>query len=1493
MSLGFLNERSFFLNNTAEIPMRYRLRIPDVDGAPHKEFVVTPDTGIVLPHGKQELRLEFISKVVQKYSLAMLVDVEAVGDSQLSLLITADCIVPKIYPSTYEVDFLSAQYGGAFVGYTYESTLQISNPSHLPAKCEVVDSMPMLKTIGEFVAELDGSGMPRAIVPAKGSIDVKVKFTAAQLGQMSLPMYVRIVGLEENAFTVELNANAIGPNLLLSGPAIPSPKVIVLPKEVVDGKVEMTPTFIKIDASTAEEKPPKGAVGKVDFNKAQVLTTLTKAFTMYNDSLVPAAYKLLLRKSDSPFSLEETKGTLKPLEKKDVTVGCHMDDTIKVQNDLILQIVNAPEQIISLNAVGVGATITAATFSGDSKAPRGEPLAWAAGEGNCSPIEFGETFSMRNSFQYFTLENLGRKPQKITWVNSVTNVPKEKGKDGEEKPLPTAIFDVKPSECIMEPGAIATFTVKAQCPTSGLREETLICSAQVGTAKAFPIFEPVARSTFIDPLIQPSMPGAEMLQEVDYLYTYATGDVDRVVPQQTKKLTLTNISPLALTLTLKAGPPFSVATSELSLGPSKSGDVMVSFDTQFPGDKVSREQSAPLEIKYKEHPQKDAIRLVATTQFPNLEMSPSEANFGCVLNDTQSTLTMTLTNPSAVPAHYSWSFAPQEGVAVDPSTIFDILPIKGVLAAGSSETVELTYKGSIKAKSKALALCSVVGGPTYSLPMAAESSDINYKLTCPIGTSTSTTRDNCRVDFGLQNYDRVEEKEIYLQNTGKVLLQYSVDKSCLSRTNVVEVLPASGNIQAGGQQKILVRCLPGLPEKLTETFHLQIAHFPLEAITVTVEGIYPRITLNLPRDKTANGYDTFYQAAKAKVDKEKEADERERLGLPAEDAPTSLTEYEPKTLISSLGTALVAVEEVLASWGRVTEDAAISRDEFRVLALSVLGPNCTAAVANTTFASLAATAAAATEEGGDPKADDGTLVAAATSLDVASFMTSIKDAAAAAKAEAEAAAAAEGEMSEMGLEGEMGQTVTSIAPSRLSGKSPSHRSGMGSRADMRSSATDPSGRFRVFVDSDVDYEAERLALSSYAMGVLAEHGVNPPPPATASPPATARSQSGLKRGTTAGTSMSRKIVPLLEPMPPPPPSFTLAKYVLDFGNVIKGMQRKKVFRLKNVGWQSVSLDIDKNAVQSYGIRVEPDKVVKLPGLPEPETTEFTVTFASKAGKVGLGQMCMELRLDLKPGPPVAIMVHANITLPELKINEESIDFGNVLVSNCTTHTVLMHNPKEVPAEWSVKPPLGGAKDYPNFVCTPNQGTLGVGQKCFVEITFTPGTERGYATQLVFKPTVAGSKPTVVNVTGHGKELKCVLEPVTLELPPVMPHSAPSSADFELRNNTDYPIEVYSVEFDPKYAEEEAIVRRTPPPRRSAMTRCCSSRVLRESRSGSLFSWRTTTARPRRRRRRPMPRAKRRLTQVKRLLTRRRRLLIQRRRRALARRRCSLSRLSAL
>ena len=110
-------------------------------------------------------------------------------------------------------------------------------------------------------------------------------------------------GSVEPAFTVELNANAIGPNVHLS-------------------------------------------TSKIEWGKALVLTDVTRSITLTNDSLVPAVYKCLLRKSDSPFTILGAEGTLAPQEVREFAVSAHMDDTVRSTNDLILQIVNAPEVVV-------------------------------------------------------------------------------------------------------------------------------------------------------------------------------------------------------------------------------------------------------------------------------------------------------------------------------------------------------------------------------------------------------------------------------------------------------------------------------------------------------------------------------------------------------------------------------------------------------------------------------------------------------------------------------------------------------------------------------------------------------------------------------------------------------------------------------------------------------------------------------------------------------------------------------------------------------------------------------------------------------------------------------------------------------------------------------------------------------------------------------------------------------------------------------------------
>lgn len=130
--------------------------------------------------------------------------------------------------------------------------------------------------------------------------------------------------------------------------------------------------------------------------------------------------------------------------------------------------------------------------------------------------------------------------------------------------------------------------------------------------------------------------------------------------------------------------------------------------------------------------------------------------------------------------------------------------------------MELFYKGGVNCKARALAVCEVSGGPSYDIPLLAESSAVAYRL------------DKARVDFGLLQYDRVEERELNLHNTGRVPLSFQVVKSLLSRPNVVEVVPGGGSVGAGEKQRLRVRVLPGRPEVVRETFQLQVGCWSIQ-----------------------------------------------------------------------------------------------------------------------------------------------------------------------------------------------------------------------------------------------------------------------------------------------------------------------------------------------------------------------------------------------------------------------------------------------------------------------------------------------------------------------------------------------------------------------------------------------------------------------------------------------------------------------------------------
>ena len=129
-----------------------------------------------------------------------------------------------------------------------------------------------------------------------------------------------------------------------------------------------------------------------------------------------------------------------------------------------------------------------------------------------------------------------------------------------------------------------------------------------------------------------------------------------------------------------------------------------------------------------------------------------------------------------------------------------------------------------------------------------------------------------------------------------------------------------------------------------------------------------------------------------------------------------------------------------------------------------------------------------------------------------------------------------------------------------------------------------------------------------------------------------------------------------------PRALVAATYFCDFGNVICGLKRKKVFKIFNAtNLESFTWTFDKKTMQGSGFSIEPEKVEKLP--PQVGVDIGVVLMTKDGGK--LGRKNVVIPIELKSGglgaPTVNLMLSANICLPDVSLSDEVLDFDRVMV----------------------------------------------------------------------------------------------------------------------------------------------------------------------------------------------------------------------------------------
>jgi hydrocephalus-inducing protein len=158
--------------------------------------------------------------------------------------------------------------------------------------------------------------------------------------------------------------------------------------------------------------------------------------------------------------------------------------------------------------------------------------------------------------------------------------------------------------------------------------EVFILESKIGKERLMkPIIESELLCTTVIPLLDISA-----REGLDFEYVWAKSDDRPFTLLQRKDVTFTNKSAVILTFILKTEIPFNLSRYEYTLQPGESAEVTVEFDPLYQDTRASHSVSKPLQIVFKNHPQKDSIKLNAMMAFPNLGFESTDISFGSILN---------------------------------------------------------------------------------------------------------------------------------------------------------------------------------------------------------------------------------------------------------------------------------------------------------------------------------------------------------------------------------------------------------------------------------------------------------------------------------------------------------------------------------------------------------------------------------------------------------------------------------------------------------------------------------------------------------------------------------------------------------------------------------------------------------------------------------------------------------------------------------------------
>lgn len=274
----------------------------------------------------------------------------------------------------------------------------------------------------------------------------------------------------------------------------------------------------------------------------------------------------------------------------------------------------------------------------------------------------------------------------------------------------------------------------------------------------------------------------------------------------------------------------------------------------------------------------------------------------------------------------------------------------------------------------------------------------------------------------------------------------------------------------------------------------------------------------------------------------------------------------------------------------------------------------------------------------------------------------------------------------------------------------------------------------------------------------------------------------------------------------------LATYVLNLGLIVAGNKATNNLRIENIGKCHSSFTIDMKNFKTMGLSISCTKVHKLACTANNNSIVIQVTLQTKKNHKP-GRTVFQVPVIVENGGRYILEIVAQVTVPELQLSTNEIDFGKVLLGYSKKMYVRLENLKEINCEWNVvhqtKAKILKKDDNSliKFSVLPSSGQLAPGAKKTIEIMFEPSEGKHFDETLSFGFKDSAKKIDLI-CRGEGVAPLIEFSPSTLNLPACMPRETLFKT-FSIKNNSDFDLGLIWTDADGLIIEEEKLASDLP------------------------------------------------------------------------------------